>query len=231
MITATRRRSFARRLLEWYAAYGRDLPWRHTRDPYAILVCEILSHQTQLARVVPVYTEILRRYPTVWAVADAPLDAIKEITDPLGYKVRGRWLHAAAVTVRDAGGRFPTTLEGLRQLPGVGPYTAGAMMSFAYQADVALVDTNVRRVLSRHFIGSAGTLTTSKVWALATDLIPRGRGHLLNQALMDMGAMVCRARRPACVRCPIRRSCRYRRDQASRSPARGPASPPRRRAK
>ena len=205
-----RRRSFARRLLDWYAKSGRDLPWRHTRDPYAILVCEILSHQTQLARVIPVYTEILRRYPTVGAMADAPLESIKAISDPLGYKVRGRWLHGAALQVRDAGGRFPTTLEGLRRLPGVGRYTASAVMSFAYQADVPLVDTNVRRVLSRHFIGSAGILSASKVWMLAADLIPRRRGHLLNQALMDLGATVCRARTPACARCPVRRSCRYR---------------------
>lgn len=208
-ISTSRRRSFARRLLDWYAANGRDLPWRHTRDPYAILVCEILSHQTQLARVVPIYTEILRRYPTVQAMADASPDAIKDITDPLGYKIRGRWLHAAALQVRDGGG-FPTTLDGLRRLPGVGPYTAGAIMSFAYDADVPLVDTNVRRVLSRHFSGGGDQLTTAKIWALAGALIPRQRGHLINQALMDLGALVCRARTPACARCPVRRSCRYR---------------------
>lgn len=196
--------------MDWYAASGRDLPWRHTRDPYAILVCEILSHQTQLARVVPVYQEILRRYPTAEAMAAVPLGSIKRLTDPLGYKVRGRWLHAAALHVRDAGGRFPTTLEGMRRLPGVGPYTAAAVMSFAYQADVPLVDTNVRRLLSRHFIGETDRLTAGRVWALATDLVPRGRGHLLNQALMDLGAMVCRARAPQCARCPVRRSCRYR---------------------
>jgi A/G-specific adenine glycosylase len=195
-------------LLGWYAVNGRDLPWRHTRDPYAILVCEILSHQTQLARVVPVYTKLLRRYPTVEAMAGAPLNDVKAITDPLGYKVRGRWLHAAALQVRDAGA-FPATLEGLRRLPGVGRYTAGALMSFAYEADVPMVDTNIRRVISRHFMGGAPGVTPAKVWALAASLIPRRHGYLLNQALMDLGAMVCRARAPACARCPVSRSCGY----------------------
>lgn len=160
--------------------------------------------------MLPVYSEILRRYPTVKAMASAPLESIKEISDPLGYKVRGNWLHQAALQVRDAGGRFPTTVEGLRRLPGVGRYTACAVMSFAYDADVPLVDTNVRRVITRHFLGSVDELTAGKAWALASALVPRGRGHRYNQALMDLGALVCRARAPACARCPVRRSCRYR---------------------
>ena len=160
--------------------------------------------------MLPVYAQILDRYPTVHSMAEASLDDVKAITDPLGYKIRGRWLHAAALQVRDAGGRFPATLEELRRLPGVGRYTASALMSFAYGADVPLVDTNVRRVLSRHFIGAERTVTDGRVWALANNLIPRGRGHRLNQALMDLGALVCRARTPACARCPVRRSCRYR---------------------
>jgi A/G-specific adenine glycosylase len=159
--------------------------------------------------VVPIYNEILRQYPTVRAMAEASPEAIKDITDPLGYKVRGRWLHAAALRVRDGGG-FPTTLEGLRQLPGVGPYTAGAVMSFAYGADVPLVDTNVRRVIWRHFMGDASQHSAAKDWALAAALIPRRKGYLVNQALMDLGALVCRARTPACARCPLRRSCRFR---------------------
>ena len=127
MIARGRRRSFQRRVLGWYAAYGRDLPWRRTRDPYAILVSEILSHQTQISRVVPVYNRVLRRYPTVQAMARAPLGEIKAITDPLGYKIRGRWLHGVALQVADRfAGAFPDTLEALRRLPGVGRYTAGA---------------------------------------------------------------------------------------------------------
>jgi len=132
MIARGRRRSFQRRVLEWYAVHGRDLPWRRTRDPYAIMVSEVLSHQTQIARVLPVYERILRRYPTVTALARAPLAEVKAITDPLGYKIRGRWLHTAALRVADRpGGTFPDTIDELRMLPGIGRYTAGALMSFA----------------------------------------------------------------------------------------------------
>src|SRR5207249_2121088 len=115
-----RRRSFQRRVLAWYAINGRDLPWRKTRDPYAILVSEVLSHQTQIARVLPVYARLLGRYPSVHAMAQAPLADVKAITDPLGYKIRGGWLHAAALRVAEGGGVFPATMEDLRGLPGVG---------------------------------------------------------------------------------------------------------------
>jgi A/G-specific adenine glycosylase len=213
MIAPGRRRSFQRRVLAWYAVSGRDLPWRRTRDPYAILVCEILSHQTQIARVVPVYTEILRRYPTIDAMAAAPLEAITAVTDPLGYKVRGRWLHASALKVRDGGGRFPTTIDGLRKLPGVGRYTAGALASFSQRQDVPLVDTNVARVISRHFNGIQQRLTAGHLWGVAATLVPRGKGHLMNQALMDLGAVVCRARTPRCELCPLIRSCRFKRSR------------------
>jgi len=153
MIASGRRRSFQRQVLDWYAANGRDLPWRKTRDPYAILVSEILSHQTQIARVVPVYRRLLGRYPTVQTLARAPLREVKAITDPLGYKIRGEWLHGAALQVADRfGGVFPATLEELRGLPGVGRYTAGAVMSFAHHRDAPVLDTNVARVLRRHSV-------------------------------------------------------------------------------
>src|SRR5206468_7688702 len=146
-----RRRSFQRRVLAWYAAHGRDLPWRRTRDPYAILVSEVLSHQTQIARVLPVYERLLGRYPTVTALASAPLAEVKAITDPLGYKIRGRWLHTAALRVADRpGGTFPDTLNELRSLPGIGRYTAGAVMSFAHHRDAPVLDTNVARLLRRY---------------------------------------------------------------------------------
>lgn len=206
LITPGRRRSFQGRVLAWYAGHARDLPWRKTRDPYAILVSEILSHQTQIGRVVPVYQELLDRYPTVDSLSRARLQAVKAITDPLGYKVRGAWLHAAALQVADHG--FPTTVDGLRMLPGVGRYTAGALMSFAHRQDAAAVDTNVARVLSRHF---ARSIAGRDVWAVAATLIPRGQGHRFNQALMDIGAVFCRARAPRCGGCPIRRSCDFRR--------------------
>ena len=222
MIARGRRRSFQRRVLGWYAAYGRDLPWRRTRDPYAILVSEILSHQTQISRVVPVYERVLRRYPTVQAMARAPLGEIKAITDPLGYKIRGRWLHGVALQVADRfAGAFPDTLEALRRLPGVGRYTAGAVMNFAHRRDAPLLDTNVARLLRRHFgVSATARARSAELWRLAADVIPKGRGYLINQGLMDLGALVCRSRAPRCDSCPLRRSCDFRR--RARQGSRGP---------
>jgi A/G-specific adenine glycosylase len=209
-------------VLAWYATHGRDLPWRRTRDPYAILVSEVLSHQTQISRVLPVYERLLARYPTVTAMASAPLAELKAITDPLGYKIRGRWLHSAALRVADRpGGTFPETLEELRRLPGIGRYTAGAVMSFAYHRDAPVLDTNVARLLRRHFdIAATPRARTRELWSLAAAVIPRGKGHVINQALMDVGAMICRARAPRCQDCPLRRSCDWRlsRRQGSKRP-------------
>ena len=241
MVTPARKRSFHQRLLAWYSAHGRDLPWRKTRDPYSILVSEILSHQTQISRVVPVYEQLLNRYPTVERMAAARLSEVKAITDPLGYKVRGEWLHSAALRVADRlGGRFPRTLDGLQELPGVGRYTAGAVMNFAYHVDAPVLDTNVARVLRRRF-GLAemrGRARPASLWRLAQAIIPTGKGYLINQALMDLGAMVCRARAPRCDVCPLRRSCTFRRSiprpTSSRREfqrRRGPASPRDRRAR
>ena len=215
MIAPGRRRSFQRRVLAWYAAHGRELPWRKTRDPYAILISEILSHQTQIARVIPVYEALLKRYPTAQAMALAPVEAVKAITDPLGYKIRGQWLHGAALQVADRfGGVMPQTLPELRQLPGIGPYTAGAVMSFAHQRDAAVLDTNVARLLRRYFgVTTAASARTHELWSLAAAVIPKGKGYLINQALMDLGAMICRAKAPRCNACPLRRSCDFRRER------------------
>ena len=221
-IARGRRRSFVRRVLAWYEANGRDLPWRKTRDPYAILVSEILSHQTQISRVVPVYEALLERYPTVEAMASAPVEAVKAITDPLGYKIRGRWLHGAALQVADRlGGMMPQTLPELQQLPGVGRYTAGAVMSFAYQRDAPILDTNVARLLRRYFgVAATPRARTRELWSLAAAVIPKGKGYLINQALLDLGAIICRAKAPRCDVCPLRRGCDFRRStrQGSRRP-------------
>jgi A/G-specific adenine glycosylase len=200
-------------VLAWYATHGRDLPWRRTRDPYAVFVSEILSQQTQIARVLPVYERVLTRYPTVEAMAQARLAEVKAITDPLGYKARGRWLHQAALQVADRwAGAFPKTLDGLRTLPGVGRYTSAAIMSFAYGADVPALDTNIARVLSRHFaLGVSGRARPWRLRDAAGAVISRGRGYAINQALMDLGATVCRARAPRCPACPLWRSCQFRR--------------------
>ncbi len=213
MIARGRRRSFQRRVLAWYAMHGRDLPWRRTRDPYAILVSEVLSHQTQISRVVPVYEALLQRYPTAHAMADAPVEAVKAITDPLGYKIRGQWLHGAALQVADRfGGAFPDTLPELQRLPGIGRYTAGAVMSFAHHRDAPVLDTNVARLLRRHFgVQASPRARTIELWSLAATVIPRGKGYLINQALVDVGAIICRARAPRCRDCPLQRSCDFRR--------------------
>jgi A/G-specific adenine glycosylase len=160
----------------------------------------------------PVYERILRRYPTVTAMASAPLADVKAITDPLGYKIRGGWLHAAALQVADRpGGRFPESLDDLQSLPGIGRYTAGAVMSFAHHRDAPVLDTNVARLLRRHFgVDAPPQARTRELWSLAAAVIPRGKGYLINQALMDIGAMVCRSRNPRCVTCPLRRSCQWR---------------------
>jgi len=213
MIARGRRRSFQRRVLAWYAMHGRDLPWRRTRDPYAILVSEVLSHQTQISRGVPVYEALLQRYPTAHAMADAPVEAVKAITDPLGYKIRGQWLHGAALQVADRfGGAFPDTLPELQRLPGIGRYTAGAVMSFAHHRDAPVLDTNVARLLRRHFgVQASPRARTIELWSLAATVIPRGKGYLINQALVDVGAIICRARAPRCRDCPLQRSCDFRR--------------------
>jgi A/G-specific adenine glycosylase len=202
---------FQRRLLSWYARHGRDLPWRRTREPYRILVSEIMLQQTQVARVVPKYREFLRRYPTLRRLAAADLDEVRRVWHPLGYNIRPDRLHAIArETLARYGGRLPDDGEQLRRLPGVGRYTAGAMLSFAFGRDSALIDTNVRRVLGRVFLGAhrARRLRGDDAWwRLAESLVPRGRAYDFNQALMDFGATWCTPRRPRCPACPMRPLC------------------------
>lgn len=205
------RRGIVERVLDWYDANGRDLPWRRTRDPYAVLVSEILLHQTQVRTVLPVYETFLRRFPDVFSLAAAELAEVKAITDPLGYKVRGQWLHQIArVVVDQFDGRFPDTVESLMALPGVGRYTAGAVVSFAYERPAPILDTNVNRLLGRYFgidFRDARADTRHRLWALAEALVPEDRVHAFNQALMDLGATVCTARRPECLLCPLHADC------------------------
>lgn len=208
------RLALQRGLIGWYVATGRDLPWRQTTDPYAILISEILLQQTQVATALPVYRAILARWPSFAALAAAPLADVKAVTDPLGYHVRGEWLHRIATHVTtELDGRLPATLEGLLALPGIGRYTAGAILSFAFQQDAPIVDTNVHRLLSRLFNLHADhprpAVLDKRLWALATALIPPGHGYLLNQALMDFGAQVCTPYKPVCLFCPLRAHCQW----------------------
>jgi A/G-specific adenine glycosylase len=203
--------SFQRRLLSWYRRHGRDLPWRRTRAPYRILVSEIMLQQTQVERVIPKYRQFLARYPSLEALAAAPVDDVRRLWYPLGYNVRPLRLHAIArETVASYGGRLPDTADALRRMPGIGRYTAGAILAFAHERDVAVLDTNVRRVLSRVFMGPRRVRRVrgeKAFWDLAEALVPAGRGYDFNQALMDFGATWCTARRPRCQGCPMRGFC------------------------
>ncbi len=204
-------REFRRRLLRWFRRHGRDLPWRRTRDPYAVLVSEVMLQQTQVARVAEYWPRFLARYPTVAALAAARPAAVRESWDGLGYYRRAENLHRLArlVHARD-GGRLPEDPVALRQLPGVGRYTAGAVASFAFERAEPAVDTNVARVLRRAFHPRArGAAGERRLWQAAANLHTRhGAGAwALNQALMELGALVCTARVARCTACPVRPLC------------------------
>ncbi len=204
-------RVFREGVLSWYQQNGRDLPWRRTQDPYAVLVSEIMLHQTTVTTVIPVYEAFLGRFPTIESLYQAPLDEVKAITDPLGYKVRGRWLKSiATVVVEEWGGQWPDTVEVLMTLPGVGRYTAGAIASFALGVQAPIVDTNVKRVLGRYFgldYKTPKAAVQHALWALAEAVVPPGEAYRFNQALMDFGAMLCTARKPLCLICPAEAFC------------------------
>jgi A/G-specific adenine glycosylase len=204
------RRRFRRRLLDWYGRHRRDLPWRRTRDPYHVLVSEIMLQQTQVDRVVPKFHEFLGRYPTLADLAAADVDDVRRTWYPLGYNVRPVHLHGIArEAVARYGGRLPDDDRALRGLKGIGRYTAGAVRSFAFGHRAPILDTNVRRVLGRVFHGRDGRrLGAAGLWRLAELLLPRGRVYDFNQALMDFGATWCTARKPLCLPCPMRAFCR-----------------------
>ncbi len=200
---------FQRALLRWYARHGRDLPWRRTRDPYAILVSETMLQQTQVSRVLDYYPRFLARYPTAEALATATPEAVRETWEGLGYYRRAVDLRRSAILVAERhGGSFPTDLAALQRLPGIGRYTAGAVAAFAFGQDAPILDTNAARVLSRVFGAGRKAGRTRRLWALAQLAIPPGRGYEFNQGIMDLGALVCRARRPVCPVCPVRKACR-----------------------
>jgi A/G-specific adenine glycosylase len=201
-------------MLEWYAAAARDLPWRHTRDPYAILVSEVMLQQTQVDRVLPKYHEFLRRFPTLAALAHAPTADVIRAWAPLGYNVRAvRLQQIARQAVAEYGGALPGTLESLLALKGIGRYTAGAIACFAFGLPVATVDTNIRRVLWRVFRGIEPATWPSEsaaaraALALAEWALPPHAAYDWQQALMDLGATICVSRRPACERCPLASAC------------------------
>ncbi|MCE2710028.1 MAG: A/G-specific adenine glycosylase [Ilumatobacteraceae bacterium] len=210
---------FVETLLTWGMPRLRDLPWRNTRDPWAVLVSEVMAQQTQVSRVIPKYLAFMREYPTPTACADAPLANLLTLWSGLGYPRRCKNLHdAARAMVQSHHGEVPRNLDELLALPGVGPYTARAVLAFAAAQDVAVVDTNVARVLARV---TNQPLTARASQDLADHVLPRGQSWEWNQVLMDFGAQVCTARRPQCGECPIRTHCAWNVECSGETPAVG----------
>jgi A/G-specific adenine glycosylase len=199
-----------RRLLAWYARTRRDLPWRRSRDPYRVWVSEIMLQQTQVERVKDFFTRFMVRFPTVHDVAGAAEGVVLKQWEGLGYYRRARQLHAAAkAVVADHGGEFPRTVAGLEALPGVGRYTAGAIASIAFDEPAPIVEANSRRVLARLSAHEdpLGGAADEPIWRLAATLVPRRKAGAFNQALMELGALVCTPERPRCGACPVAAHC------------------------
>ncbi len=201
-------------LLDWFAGNARDLPWRRTRDPYAIWISEIMLQQTRVPTVMPYYERFLNRFPTVKHLARARVDAVIKLWEGLGYYSRARNLHRAAQEiVARFGGHLPASREELLTLPGIGRYTAGAIASIAFGRLEPLVDGNVTRVLCRVFRikGNPKEAAIQKrIWAIAEKLVPEGHAGAFNQGLMELGSEVCLPRHPRCADCPANRWCEAR---------------------
>src|SRR5882672_3175777 len=205
------RRRFRQRLLTGYRRHGRDLPWRKTDDPYHILVSEIMLQQTQVDRVLPKYAEWLEKYPSLHALAAAPEHDVTQTWRPLGYNIRPKRLQSIArEAVERYDGRLPSDEETLLSFKGIGAYTAFAIRSFAFRERAAILDTNVARVLFRVFIGRGlpkAHAMKKNLWMISASVLPRKRTFDFNQALMDFGAMLCTARKPKCLVCPMASLC------------------------
>lgn len=210
-VDITLRNKITKRLLHWYDRHQRDLPWRRTRNPYFIWVSEIMLQQTQVDTVIPFYHRFLSEFPTIETLAKAPLQDVLKVWENLGYYSRARHLHEAAkVIMNGMGGNIPKTEDGLLRIPGIGPYTAAAILSIAFGQKIAAIDGNVRRVICRLF-GIRGPInrakTRKKISEVATALIPREEASRFNQGIMDFGAALCTPRKPACGICPLKELC------------------------
>lgn len=210
---------FVGTVLAWGGPSLRDLPWRRSRDPWHILVSEVMSQQTQVHRVIPKWEAFIARFPTPGSCASASLGEVLGLWQGLGYPRRARDLHRSA-SIISWWGEVPNDLERLLTLPGVGDYTARAVMSFAFDADVAVIDTNVARVLARV---TGERLAARRVRELADSLIPLGQSWLWNQAMMDLGGTICRSRTPLCDRCPVAQWCSWQGSIDCVDPASGSA--------
>ncbi len=205
---AAKTRKFQGRLLRWYEAHRRALPWRQNPTPYRVWISEIMLQQTQAATVVPYYDRFLKRFPDMKSLARASEHEILELWSGLGYYSRARNIHKAAkLIIKEHGGIFPSENKTIRTLPGVGRYTAGAICSLAFNQPEPVVDGNVRRVLCR-LNGIKGRVPESRYWSQMSALLPRGEASSFNQAVMELGAIVCAPLRPICSHCPVRDFCR-----------------------
>ena len=208
MAPASDRKRLQETLLGWYRQSLRDLPWRRTRDPYAIWVSEIMLQQTRVSSVIEKYLQFLQRFPTVKALSDARIDDVLTVWSGLGYYRRARALHQAArMVVQHLHGKFPTTAAGWRTLPGVGRYTSAAIASIAFNEPVAVVDGNVERVIERLF---GGCHQGDKLWDCANEMLAAEAPGDWNQAMMELGAMICLPKQPQCLLCPVGEWCQTR---------------------
>jgi A/G-specific adenine glycosylase len=202
---------FPKRLLAWYRRNKRDLPWRKTRDPYRILVSEIMLQQTQVITVIPYYRRFIKTFPTVSSLARAPLQKVLKLWEGLGYYSRARNLLRAAQAIRNQWkGKVPSSIEALSSLPGIGRYTAGAVASIAFELKAPVLDGNVRRVLCRIFAirkDPRQAVVQDRLWNLAAEILPEQNVGDFNQALMELGATICLPQTPSCSGCPVSESC------------------------
>ncbi len=217
---------FARDLLRWYRSFGRDLPWRNDANPYAVWLSEVMLQQTQVATVIPYYRRFLSIFPTMTALAAAPLSEVLRVWEGLGYYARARNLHRAAQEmVARFGGQVPSTFDDLHALPGIGRSTAGAILTIAFGQRHPILDGNVRRVLCRYFCVAENPRdreVQSRLWQYAEELLPQKEADLYTHALMDLGATLCLPKSPQCPRCPVRAGCLgYQRGIQSDLPKRG----------
>jgi A/G-specific adenine glycosylase len=209
-VSSFRSTEFTSRLLAWYKIYHRRLPWRRTRDPYRIWISEVMLQQTTVEAVIPYYRRWLKQFPSFKALARAPLSRVLKSWQGLGYYQRARNLREASRRiVRDHGGRFPRSYEELSRLPGVGPYTAAAVLSFAFGQALPVVEANIRRVMMRllRLRGRPSAGLDKKLRDELQKVMPSGQAGLFNQALMELGALVCRPASPRCLACPVKGQC------------------------
>lgn len=223
----TVKRELQRQLIDWFRVHARDLPWRKTRDAYRVWISEVMLQQTQVATVIPYYERFLQAFPTVSELAAAPEELVLRLWEGLGYYRRARQLQAAArCIVSEHGGQFPSDAEAVRRLPGIGRYTAGAILSIAFDRPEPILEANTVRLFSRLSLERGpitAPVTRNRLWAVATELVPERDARLFNQAAMELGSLICTPRSPRCSDCPIAQYCpTYRAGLQQQIPAAAP---------